>query len=358
MKNIKKDEEFYVNFPFIFRSSNEIIFQPRIDDISISLGNKKEYSFGFTDPLNKISSVEIEKNDDFKGFKVTGNSGDKKWLGKLEIDSTGPEYQDVKRALLEIKYQLSDDANTEVTNREYTAFACFTEDWLECIKAATQINSVLTIGENAIKGINSLRLYQSEYVLENEDLVLNIKLNDGTSKKYEIPVLFTLSRESAETNADNSTRDDCSVKDGNGNCINSNVQNNEVNIGFKEYVRDDSLDGKLLEDQLAANYEVPASGPLSKIACAVKGNCRELKDIIELGIALGAYVFEIIGILAFLVFIYGGFLMTASFGNSEKFDQGKNALVAAVIGLIISFSAYLLIQALLKAFQVGGYFTG
>lgn len=82
------------------------------------------------------------------------------------------------------------------------------------------------------------------------------------------------------------------------------------------------------------------------------GKCDNVNVFIWLAINIGAYLFSFIGALALLFFVYGGFLLILSQGNQEKIKQGTGAMTAAVIGLIISFSAYALITFLSKTIQV------
>jgi len=66
--------------------------------------------------------------------------------------------------------------------------------------------------------------------------------------------------------------------------------------------------------------------------------CDDVGVFIELAINIGAYLFTFIGALALLVFVYGGFKMIISAGDSAKIKEGKDAMVAAVIGIVIAFS--------------------
>jgi len=47
-----------------------------------------------------------------------------------------------------------------------------------------------------------------------------------------------------------------------------------------------------------------------------------------------------------LAFIYGGFTLILSHGSSEQVKKGKDILVAAIVGLVIVFSAYMLVRFL------------
>lgn len=79
---------------------------------------------------------------------------------------------------------------------------------------------------------------------------------------------------------------------------------------------------------------------------SLEGECGDVTIFVTLLLNITRYLFSIIGALALLVFIYGGFLMILSAGNTEKVQQGKDAMMAAVIGLVVAFGGYLLIQFL------------
>ncbi len=72
--------------------------------------------------------------------------------------------------------------------------------------------------------------------------------------------------------------------------------------------------------------------------------CKDISIFIILAINIANYMFSIIGALALLMFVYGGFRLIISRGNAEQIDAGKNAMLAAVTGLAVAFSGYLLIQ--------------
>lgn len=55
--------------------------------------------------------------------------------------------------------------------------------------------------------------------------------------------------------------------------------------------------------------------------------------IIQVGLGL-------LGIVAFVLIVYGGFMIMTAAGNEEKVETGKNVLLYAVIGLAIILSAY------------------
>lgn len=55
-------------------------------------------------------------------------------------------------------------------------------------------------------------------------------------------------------------------------------------------------------------------------------------------------VLGVVGSLALVMFIYGGFIWMTSSGSSEQVKKGRDILMWAVIGLVIIFSAYGLVR--------------
>ncbi|MDD2758453.1 MAG: pilin [Patescibacteria group bacterium] len=86
--------------------------------------------------------------------------------------------------------------------------------------------------------------------------------------------------------------------------------------------------------------------PQCLLGAQIDANCDNVNVFIWLAINVGTYLFGFIGALALLFFVYGGFILIMSQGNQEKIKQGTGAMTAAIIGLVISFSAYALITFL------------
>ncbi|MCB9798647.1 hypothetical protein H6758_02890 [Candidatus Nomurabacteria bacterium] len=94
-------------------------------------------------------------------------------------------------------------------------------------------------------------------------------------------------------------------------------------------------------------------GQLRLPDCAYsKTGCRNINALLELVINIGDWIFGFIGGVALLVFVYGGFVVVTSFGNAEKVKKGYSILGAALIGMAIAVSAYLLVDFLLDALTV------
>ncbi|MFA5854329.1 MAG: pilin [Patescibacteria group bacterium] len=58
---------------------------------------------------------------------------------------------------------------------------------------------------------------------------------------------------------------------------------------------------------------------------------------------------EIVGALALLVFIYGGFIWLTSGGDSGKVSAGKEAMKWAAVGLLVIFTSYGLVSFVFSA---------
>lgn len=92
--------------------------------------------------------------------------------------------------------------------------------------------------------------------------------------------------------------------------------------------------------------------PECLLGSTVNTACDNVNVFIWLAINIGFYLFSFIGALALLMFVYGGFILILSQGNPQKVTQGKNAMVAAVVGMVIAFSAYALVTFLSKTIGV------
>ena len=63
-----------------------------------------------------------------------------------------------------------------------------------------------------------------------------------------------------------------------------------------------------------------------------------------------SYILGIVGVLALVMFIYGGITWMTSAGAPEKIKKGKDTLVWTVFGLAFIFLSYALLDFILKAF--------
>lgn len=80
--------------------------------------------------------------------------------------------------------------------------------------------------------------------------------------------------------------------------------------------------------------------------------CRDANILLLQLIRIAEFLFSIIGSIAFLMFIYGGFSLIVSLGNAEKAKKAHATLFAAVVGLLIAFGSVILVDFILDVFGV------
>lgn len=85
--------------------------------------------------------------------------------------------------------------------------------------------------------------------------------------------------------------------------------------------------------------------------CHGKGNC-ELNDFILTAVLFANRSLGIVGSIALLFFIYGGVMFLISAGNSERINQAKKILTGAVIGLVLVFISFTIINFTLNALGI------
>lgn len=93
-----------------------------------------------------------------------------------------------------------------------------------------------------------------------------------------------------------------------------------------------------------------------KEGAAKEGDCRSISIFVTMLILVANYLFGIVGALALLFFIYGGFTLILSRGAPDSVKKGKDIMVAAIVGLIIVFGAYMLVRFLGSSLGVRGEF--
>lgn len=74
----------------------------------------------------------------------------------------------------------------------------------------------------------------------------------------------------------------------------------------------------------------------------------DTKDIPSLAANLIKVVLGLVGVLALVMFIYGGILWMTSGGNEQKIKKGKDTLVWATLGLAIIFFSYAIVNFVLE----------
>ena len=59
-------------------------------------------------------------------------------------------------------------------------------------------------------------------------------------------------------------------------------------------------------------------------------------------------VLGVLGLLAVVVIIYGGFMYTTSAGDSSKVKKAKDTIMYGIIGLVIALMAYSIVNFILS----------
>jgi len=93
----------------------------------------------------------------------------------------------------------------------------------------------------------------------------------------------------------------------------------------------------------------PSGDTAANCPSGYEGNCGNytVDDFVVLLINASRIVLGLVGSLALIMFIYGGFMFLISGGSSESVGKAKKILIAAVIGLVIVFASFLIIKFVL-----------
>ena len=70
----------------------------------------------------------------------------------------------------------------------------------------------------------------------------------------------------------------------------------------------------------------------------------EVNDFLSIGVRVSEIILGIVGSLALLAFVAGGLMFLISSGNKTLVERGKATITGAVIGLVIVFASYTIIQ--------------
>ena len=90
--------------------------------------------------------------------------------------------------------------------------------------------------------------------------------------------------------------------------------------------------------------------------CRASGDCS-LNDFVQFAINIVTWIYGIVGSLALLYFVYGGFTFLISAGKSEEVNKGKDIIKNAVIGIIIIFTSWIIINFVLTTLGYDGLKT-
>ena len=82
--------------------------------------------------------------------------------------------------------------------------------------------------------------------------------------------------------------------------------------------------------------------------CIGTGNCTPC-DLIQVGVNASDMIVSFSGAIAILMFIIGGIIMITAYG-SDRITMGKNIIIATLVGLLIIFASWTLVNTLVFAF--------
>ena len=101
----------------------------------------------------------------------------------------------------------------------------------------------------------------------------------------------------------------------------------------------------LVNSNIASAALVPACNPVGP-----KGdpNTCNLCHVLELSKNLTTFALEIGVVLAGLFFTWGAFVIMTAGDSEEKVKEGKKIITTVVTGLVIAFSAWLIVATLLQ----------
>lgn len=113
-------------------------------------------------------------------------------------------------------------------------------------------------------------------------------------------------------------------------------------------------------DALASDPSTETTKPKDSTLSIVPPDCRgnapvsgenacDLDDVELAALNVATIILGLSGSLALLMFVYGGFLYIFAGGNQNLAGKAKNAIVYAVIGLIIVIGARLLLSSVVGA---------
>lgn len=87
-------------------------------------------------------------------------------------------------------------------------------------------------------------------------------------------------------------------------------------------------------------------------ACKKYCGNYQVNDVLELLVRISKIILGIVGALALLAFVVGGVMFLVSAGNKSLVERGKSTIIGAVIGLLVVFASYTIINFTAKAMGI------
>lgn len=82
-------------------------------------------------------------------------------------------------------------------------------------------------------------------------------------------------------------------------------------------------------------------------------NLDEDKPVADLAGRVIRTFLGVVGIIALIMFVYGGVLWLVSAGNAERLQRGKDIFVWSIVGIVIIFSSYAIVSFILEKIIAG-----
>ena len=93
----------------------------------------------------------------------------------------------------------------------------------------------------------------------------------------------------------------------------------------------------------------------TKTPCIKDGSCS-VNDMNNVIIRVSEIILGVVGSLALLAFVAGGFMLMLSAGNKTWVDRGKATIIGAVVGLAIVFLSYTIIGFVFKSLGISDWY--
>lgn len=90
-----------------------------------------------------------------------------------------------------------------------------------------------------------------------------------------------------------------------------------------------------------------ASAALIDSSLIAEASCTSgctINTFVKLGVSVANFILGIVGALTLLMFVYGGLTWILSAGSSSAVQKGKDIIIGSVVGLLIVFCSYLIIN--------------
>jgi len=116
----------------------------------------------------------------------------------------------------------------------------------------------------------------------------------------------------------------------------------------------------LAEGALAQGLIPKSSSNVATCSASDPTYCGDYKlnDFVTLAVTISQLILGLVGSLSLIMFVYGGVMFLISAGSSDKIAQAKKIIVAAVVGLLIVFSSWLIIKFVTDSLGAKQGFTG